>query len=679
MRLKVTKSHSTTTTPRHAARGGSVLIVVIAMLGLLALLGFTFVTFTSQESSNATYYAEVGKNLELPAIDPDKLFDYALLQLINGAPPDKVNSALWGGRHSLLPGLVGRDLHPYTGQPVNVITLTGTGQQAIDQNYNGVNVDPEDNVAFLDIADSPSANAGEDLVFPEALPPGQEPRRDNGLLDNGEDLNGNGILDRGAQYFSFGYPYPDADYTYPDINNTFLAFNGFGLDAADNPVRVILPSFHRPQYLRYTPPGAAAQTFPIVDWDFPNLAIGAGGTGQRTQRKVMSAHPAHLDIGRGGQPRGAFGSQTRYVLPLALTGFRSYPSGITGPFPFGGTEDVNGDGLLGEDLNRNGVLDNGEDYNNNGILDSEDTNGNGVLDAVAQHGVWTLGPWQSLMFYRRGQWVLVNDPNGNGVADAGEPWFFRCMTAGTTSGVQPLWTDAQNDFDTLLDGGVLLWQRRPFVPEYDFHADADGDGVREAVWLDLDHPVVRRGDGRLIVPMFAMTVYDADGLINLNVHGNLNGTVAFGAFPFGIGDGPDGQPGVALADDDSLNGADDPAERGTPNSDDQLSISNSNLGLTPFEVNPTWALTARPMEFDFYNDGLDAFDDLNGNNQIDLQDLPSDQLPEQAFLQHNASFGHIPRTWQELGNMEWFFGGDGAAAVSPSHEQHHGYLYRSDG
>ena len=62
----------------RSERRGIVLVLVLAMLGLLALVGVTFATFSGQERINA-------RNFSLSLIQPqdDELMDFALSQLIN--------------------------------------------------------------------------------------------------------------------------------------------------------------------------------------------------------------------------------------------------------------------------------------------------------------------------------------------------------------------------------------------------------------------------------------------------------------------------------------------------------------------------------------------------------------------------------------------------------------------
>ncbi|QDT55611.1 hypothetical protein Pan44_36570 [Caulifigura coniformis] len=98
---------------------------------------------------------------------------------------------------------------------------------------------------------------------------------------------------------------------------------------------------------------------------------------------------------------------------------------------------------------------------------------------------------------------------------------------------------------------------------YELDVDTDGDGIRDAIWMDLDLPLVTLPDGRQVVPLVAVKIVDADGLLNVNVIGNAAGVTRLNETPTAT---------------DSL---------GRP-----VSISKSNLGLSPAEVNPVWALVS---------------------------------------------------------------------------------------
>ena len=81
-------------------RRGIVLVLVLAMLGLLALIGVTFATFSGQARINARNFAQ-------SVIQPqdDELMDFALQQLITDT--GDLRSAIRG--HSLARDMFGND------------------------------------------------------------------------------------------------------------------------------------------------------------------------------------------------------------------------------------------------------------------------------------------------------------------------------------------------------------------------------------------------------------------------------------------------------------------------------------------------------------------------------------------------------------------------------------------
>ena len=522
------------------ARRGSTLVVVLALLALLSVLGLTFVTFAGSERTSAENFSAAAEQefRSRPRPSSRVLVRFASGRILSAARSNESNSAFSGGRHSLLGSLFGNDTTPHSGIGVNVIghsvSSRQTGFPAVDQNYDGAGDALQ---TLMEINDSRSANNG------------SMPSR----------------------------PAPDVDYTAPDLNSVFLAYNGYALGPDNRPVHVIIPSFARPQYIRGYVSGAMRAT-PVLDWE----------TRTATSRKVLRPHPQHKDYGPAGALRtsGLDPQGWRYVRTKA----EAIRLGLSGPFPFGQSEDSN----------QNGQLDLGEDLNDNGVLDAE-----------AHHGVWTLGRWMQDSYYRVGQWVLVSeDANGNNIYDNGEDtlaannrldrWYFRVEQAGLTGSAPPNFSAVGIGSYTPLGQPPVFRRFARFQPRYEFDADPDGDGIKEAIWLDLDFPVQTLGDGKRTIPMFAFTIYDADGLLNLNATGNTSGTVNLGGTAFGSG-------GL---------------------------ISRSNLGVTPYEVNPLWGLDADALPTDFPYDS---------------------RRRGEVFQDHRSFFLHTPNNWVENANMEWWF------------------------
>ncbi|MCR9202747.1 MAG: hypothetical protein NXI04_29230 [Planctomycetaceae bacterium] len=121
-----------------------------------------------------------------------------------------------------------------------------------------------------------------------------------------------------------------------------------------------------------------------------------------------------------------------------------------------------------------------------------------------------------------------------------------------------------------INGDLGLWtgniSSATTLDDFELDADPDGDGINEAIWLDLHFPIQEFTDStgatRSYVVMFAVTIHELDALFNLNVHGNLAGLPQTGTLPQAASNG-----------DLSSN-----------------FVSRSHQGLGPNEVNPEWGL-----------------------------------------------------------------------------------------
>jgi len=460
-----------------AERRGSVLLVVVSLLGMLLLAGIVFYTFAAQENISAEYYSEEAKVISDPELDAESLFQFALQQLIMGPDDSLQHSALWGRRHSMVTNMFGfgdtRDIWdstPFNGNGINLgMNLTTPpggpprGVPFVDQDYDN---EPDADQTLLNINDSPPAN---------------------NLTGNVPPLN---LLAS------------DVPFTSPDINTLFLAYKG-GTPTTIGDVSVIIPSFVRPWLLRDPTSGNPIQNW----WEDTSLT-----------QKVLSPHFGHLAA--SGIPR--------YIRPTeTVTNVNGDP---VPPFPF---------------------------------------------PTANTTGIWS------------GNWL-----------------------PGTT-------------------------------PNYEWDVDNDGDLIREGVWMDLDFPVQELSDGRLYLPLFSFTVYDADGLLNLNHAGNVAG--ATNAAPYGNGD----------------------------------FISRSNQGLSRSEINPLWALHADPNSSTYTtNNATDlqqhrTFWQLDNGDPISRTDMANMELlfsrwgrPQfkanaSGSFNHPAGMGgpftpdtYTPGLWGELGMLQ---------------------------
>jgi hypothetical protein len=260
------------------SRRGSVLLVMLALLLLLMVLGFTAFTFTAQEHESAKYYAGAAQRTGIE-VDSNLLFDFGLEQLLLGPNERNYQSALWPGRHSLIPNMLGMfavhpdgtgrtfalDRHPYNGVGVNLVVDPISQNPFVDNNRDGL----------------PDADGG--LYWNWNYSPASRPDPNQPPLTRDQIL-----LTLAA---------PDVDYTYPDINNVFLAqFADVRLVYNDptSIVPVIIPSFHRPQYLRSKFEGGD----PLKPRARPDLYPGnqTWAEAPQTVGQVLRPHPNHVVV-----------------------------------------------------------------------------------------------------------------------------------------------------------------------------------------------------------------------------------------------------------------------------------------------------------------------------------------------------------------------------------------------
>lgn len=518
-------------------RSGSTLLVVIALMGMLALLGLMFFTFASQEQASAKNYLESAKHITDPELGPDVYFDWALRQAIRGANRNERQSAL-GAHLSLLAGAYGHDAHPHSGKGIDLVNDRTTIQDSngdgltayVDVDLDGdgtpdmIDVDGDGIHDFLEINRSVAAN----------------------VLNPGGGIPVPGFPNEFFEHQPERFPEPDVDYTYPDINNAFLA----------NISRI---------WVTESPDADGNGSFDI-DEDF-------NGNG------IVDPAPYQITV-----------IKPSYWRPELLTRL-----------------ETSAGALNDEDANLDGVWDpQTEDANGNNVYDTTDFNGNGdqsqADDGFARlDPTWYWQPWSRSLILRPHPLHFYIPPVPRQIPGLPPPppaappsekrFLFEtdpndaAIIASLPGGSKGFPFAGPRDVSTgdtiaLREGVWRGWRQAPdaalSVAQYEFDADADNDGIREAILLDLGFPAQQRpSDGALYVPMFAMTIYDADGLINLNTAGNLAGDT-FDPVPAG---------GI-FGDSQALGVTQIP----------EVSISKSHHGLTPFEINPGWALNAIPID-----------------------------------------------------------------------------------
>lgn len=315
MRIRKQTQRSTSTGPwqsarRRSSRGsdrrGSAVLIVLSLMGMLLMLGIVFYTTASQDRENAQFFLQSEQVAE--TTDKD-YFDFALQQLLLGPKsvrdPSRpyehipINSALSGRRHSLIPNALGTDSHPFNGQGVNLNEdPTDSTRIFVDQNYNNVD----------DLTEGNNFDRNGNFI--------------HDLYEFNDSPVAHGILRRDIR------PEPDVDYTYPDINNLFLAYNMVLPDGR----RVIIPSFHRPQYLReISPNGVDTDNDGTPDQYWYDYVDQQSGTDTRT--RVMRPHPAHTNFDGDDDPTNnvkRYLNQAEAVAVGLNNGFPFRPQNVTG-------------------------------------------------------------------------------------------------------------------------------------------------------------------------------------------------------------------------------------------------------------------------------------------------------------------------------------------------------------
>lgn len=102
-----------------------------------------------------------------------------------------------------------------------------------------------------------------------------------------------------------------------------------------------------------------------------------------------------------------------------------------------------------------------------------------------------------------------------------------------------------------------------FAEHFELDSDNDRDGIKEGIWLDLASQLETTSTGVDYVTLYSFTIKDLDSLLDVNVHGNM----------------------AAVPRDSDIT-----ALVGAGNTLATTSISESNQGLSPVEINPAYAL-----------------------------------------------------------------------------------------
>ena len=213
-----------TENPLNNKRCGVTLLIVLALMVMFAMLVTAFMVIVSQNRRRAELTAEAlmhlrtgtsaGTSIDTTVARDDELFKQAIERLLSG--DEKLGSVL--APHSILENLLGSP---------GTVPFSGTGA--------GYNLNPAaGELALLSIKDG---NDKPYALRPNILAPDTDGNQEykQYLLDNVGDVRMN------------------PDYTAPDFMSMFLAWN----DYRGHALHRIIPSFHRPQLVKYWSPNAS--------------------------------------------------------------------------------------------------------------------------------------------------------------------------------------------------------------------------------------------------------------------------------------------------------------------------------------------------------------------------------------------------------------------------------------
>ncbi len=519
-------------------RKGVVLVLILAMLGLLALIGVTFATFSGQAQVGAKNYQQ---SLHNP--DPEQYIDFALEQLINDS--NNPGSTIRG--HSLKRDMYGNDAfnniymkslpEPFA----TPLTFTGVTQQSVS-NFGSTqpftivttNIPANLNTAAMyaapslyglnftgctmrvtqwyvnPVASSPIVGT---IYYPIqqvnsalAVPQTFEILADDNTSGNFHVMklsayDVNGTLNAGLVVPSTGV---NTNGNYPAINlfeidGRFMqAFNGSGLES----IRALDS---------------------VTDPNTGNSAI-----------RPYTAFPNFQYNGLNGNTINASTLYT-YISGNSVTG--GYPSGYNDPnqMPFHMDEDYD-------------AAD-----NENMFMALQSADGQVVIPSFHRPGNIVYNPYAATSTAQN-DWKNDTSAAAYQVNQVKRSKFLRPRAAdhplsGTTfPDLVPNTTTGQITYDV----------------------DNDGDGVTDAVWVDLGYPPQRDSSGRLYKPLFAFTVLGLNGKLPINTAGNV--------------DGRNTNPQLADPTNSSLR-----LTMGKPNG-----MHVSHLGYSPNEINPSFALAGDP-------------------------------------------------------------------------------------
>ena len=459
----------TSSASRASGRRGIVLVLVLAMLGLLALVGITFATYAGQSRINNRLFMQ---SLFQP--QADELLDFGLAQLITDT--NDVRSAIRG--HSLARDMYGNDtlgntilsFSPSTGA---VFQITNAAASGTANQY----------VLTTNIASNDTSFYGYNFTrwimrvnYTVALPAGM--RTINQSFEIIADSNYNQASAARATFLVNINPI-DAGKSVMDVYDP-------GAEASDPylPVGMGTALYNPTAGLITQLPGlyitaAAANNQSLANTNTFSLdgrwlhAFNGAGAGQ--------------NIAITGVPGSYYGNY-RYIGPNVSQPGLGVPGPGVGPLSVAMDEDYDACDL------------------ENWFLAIQSADGQVTIPSFHRPAIIRYDPNNNV-----DDWQRLNQSNPNG----GQLWADSAARI-----LRPCNADGhdQTTFKDLTPD--------PVTGKIDYDVDNDGDGKTDSVWVDLGYPARKDASGRMYKPLYAFMVIGLNGRIPLNTAGNLAAQVA---------------------------------------------------------------------------------------------------------------------------------------------------------
>ena len=451
----------------RARRRGVVLIVVLGMLGLLAIIGFTFATFSNQ--------AQIGARLFRDAAyfpDSTEMMDYALSQLID----DSYNPQSVIRGHSLKRDMYGNDATTNGFVPASVgVAFTsvaaGTGTFAgyVQCRTNISLSDPrfyqQDFTRWLVKFSGIQVPASSGIKLGEGAAVDFFLSGESFEIIKDDRTSGSGFRD-----FYLVPPYAN-----PANFTRIKGYNSPGSTIQRSVLPSQIPTPVEPSGLVYGIPTGRAM---VIDGRFLNAFNGAG-----ISALGNDGGTANL-LARNKAEYGNFRFNKNILLG-------------TGYFPGLGDPDT-----VGMD----------EDYDacdlENWFLAIQSADGQIMIPSFHRPGILSANPTSAITLASDNDWRRTFPPAGT--ADQ-QLKGIRAMSRI----LRPRQVDGHSSVsfpDLMPDSNGKI--------TYD--VDNDGDGTTDSVWLDLGYPAKRNPEGQLFKPLFSFMVIGLNGKLPLNTAGNLN-------------------------------------------------------------------------------------------------------------------------------------------------------------